>query len=156
MGWSKDREKPPNVDLWLDHLGSIWIQSVAWRMLLRCLKPLWSTCRFFLWCVLLLQTPRSSSPLITGEIKGIRWIYNNTTQRPPCVKRSQTHAASPLRVSPAERKSPRLWFVWTTSNETSNQWPVTSDSSRHRIKLQMWRKYLRVLVLVRFLYFASF
>lgn len=99
-------------------------------MLPRCLNPpSWSTCRFFFCFLLLLQTPRSSSPLITGEIKGIIWLLNNTAQHPPCVKSTKTPGYSVcLRVSmilqsvftppgsaPTSKSLQRLYFhepVW--------------------------------------------
>lgn len=81
-------------------------------MLLRCPSPpCWSTCRLLLCCLLLLQTPRSSSPLITGKIKGITRLHNNTSRRPPRVKKSpQTSAASPFGLC-RERTEITAWHV---------------------------------------------
>lgn len=69
------------------------------RMLLRSLKtPSSSTCRLFCF-LLLLQTPRFSLPLITGKIKGIARLHNDTSRRPPCVKSTQTPGYFVCRVS---------------------------------------------------------
>lgn len=83
------------VFLWIDFIypfisppsSLILLPGANPRMLFRWLNPpSWSTCRFFFFFLLLLQTPQSSSPLITGKIKGIIRLHNNTSQLPPCVK----------------------------------------------------------------------
>lgn len=83
------------VFLWIDFIypfisppsSLILLPGANPRMLFRWLNPpSWSTCRFFFCFLLLLQTPQSSSPLITGKIKGIIRLHNNTSQLPPCVK----------------------------------------------------------------------
>lgn len=61
--------------------------------------PCRSTCRLLLLLALLLHSPRCSSPLITGKIKGITRLRNDTSRRPPCdqkrTKKSSESAASP-------------------------------------------------------------
>lgn len=84
-------------------------------MLLRCPSPpCWSTCRLLLCCLLLLQTPRSSSPLITGKIKGTTRLHNNTSRRPPRVKKKRNlpKRLPPLRLDcagSAPKSQPGMW-----------------------------------------------
>lgn len=107
-------------------------------MLLRCFNPpSWSTCRFFFCFLLLLQTPRSSSPLITGKIKGIIWLHNNTSQHPPCVKSTQTPGYLVCSVSvllqsvftlPGSAPKIKVWFSNVEVRESGSvTWSLVHD-----------------------------
>lgn len=78
------------VNIWIDFilLHADWkpasLQPTEPRMWPRCLgPPCRSTCRLLLLLLLLLNSPRCSSPLITGKIKGITRPRNDTSRRPP-------------------------------------------------------------------------
>lgn len=97
----------------------LFLPDAVWRMWLRCWNSSsWSTCRLFLcFLLLLLHTPRPSSPLITGMITGITRLHNNTSQRPPCVKAAQAPVAW-CAVSPR-----CLSLFFTPPESKSDMWP---------------------------------
>lgn len=106
------------------------------RMLLRSLSPpSSSTCRLFCF-FLLLQTPRFSLSLITGKIKGIARLHNDTSRRPPCVKSTQTPGYFVCRVSVFIQPGSALKSKCGMWCEL--MWWSTTDCVKQAIYLPVW------------------
>lgn len=83
----------------------------------RCLgPPCRSTCRLLLLLLLLLHSPRCSSPLITGKIKEITRLRNDTSRRPLRVQKQKKFSILPLvcRLC-AQRASSSQPGMWSRS-----------------------------------------